>query len=148
MLVKRFDLGLLLPPPAACTHTPLLHAEQCTVCIVCPLSCTSLISLHRIAPVVVLQAKRAEMSHGNGFLGSSKRCLFAKAGTAVQNPEVPLTRSTTEYKHLQQNHQQKKSIVCAKEKWRWSQIVRGLGAGNWSEYVKTILLFSVLWTTA
>lgn len=89
MLVKQFDLGLLLPPPAACTHTPLLHAEQCTVCIVCPLSCTSLISLHRIAPVVVLQAKRAtsgkgaEMSHGGKAmvsLGAARDASLQKQG--------------------------------------------------------------------
>lgn len=58
--------------------------------------------------MVVLQAKRATSGKGAGTSHGGKavvsvgaaRDASAKAGTAVQNPEVPLTRSTTEYKHL------------------------------------------------
>lgn len=51
---------------------------------------------------------------GNAFLGSSKRCLFVKAGVAVQNPGLPLTVNTEQYERLWHSLHQKRPALSSK----------------------------------
>lgn len=98
MLTKQFDLRLPFPPLPAHTLS--------TACAQAPSALPSLAlapipaaPLQRNMRVLVLQAKAATLVKAlvclgrqcNGFLWNSERCLFVKAGAAVQNLELRLT---------------------------------------------------------
>lgn len=110
------SLAAFASPP--CTHSfvpsPLgtglvLRHSACPSLAPLPASAAPL----RTGTALVLQAKGATLGEGFGMPGEARQCLPFGTGRcksrspAVQNPELPLTENTKQYKQQEQNLHQK-----------------------------------------